>query len=248
MTEISEQIPTLSDLVIRQKNLLDEGSLTGYLGALADQTGSGLSVIDFDKLKKPGEKAEDLLAFFVEDPGRRKHCSQVGRYAQIIGHKLGVRNTELLLSTGTLHDIGNYPNVEKKAPWHIWKGVIILQSLGLKQEAEMLAGMSPLAEGLEYYYQLNGGGNNWQNDFPYIHHPETLEQKILTLADHMVTPKGELVTLGVRLADIRSRYKSGDPVRDIVDMAWPNVLESQKAILSGLNLSEEKLINKLQTA
>ena len=185
------------------------------------------------------------MNFFVEEEGRRSHCLLVGKCAQKIGQWSGV-DKELLLRTGTLHDIGNYPYVEKKAPWHIWKGVIILESLGFKQEAQVLAGMSPLAEGLEYYYQHYRPEGNWKEDFPYIHYPATLAQKILTLADHIVTPKGKIVTLEDRLHDIRSRYQAGDPVRDIVDMAWPNVIKSQKAVLSKLNLSEEELISRLQ--
>lgn len=246
MTEISAQIPTLSDLAIRQKGLLDQELLTGYLGALSYKTERGVSVVDFERLKKPDEKIEDLLEFFVKDPERREHCLMIGKCARTIGKWLGVENPELLFNTGTLHDIGNYPKVEKKAPWHIWKGVIILESLGLKQEAGVLAGMSPLAEGLEYYYQQYRPEGDWQKDFPYIHYPETLEQKILTLADHMVKPDGEIVILAARRADIHNRYPAGNAVREIVDMAWPNVLKSQQAVLSGLNLSEIQLINKLQ--
>lgn len=243
---IDRQIPTMSDLAMRQKELLGEGLLKAYLKASSYRTKSGLSVVDFDKLKKPGEKIADLLGFFVDNSERRKHCLMIGNCAKKIGEWLEVENTELLFNAGTLHDVGNYPDGGKKAPWHIWKGVIILESLGFKQEAEILAGMSPLAEGLEYYYQHYRPEGDWQKDFPYIHCPETLEQKILTLVDHMVTPKGEIVPLQARLTDIRRRYSESDPVRDIVDMAWPHVLQAQEVVLHKLNLSEDQLINRLE--
>lgn len=178
------EIPKFQDLIIPQKMKVKIDQIKG--------------IID----KAQPDWSARILVSLVDERKRIVHSAIVGYGCQEIAKIINGRSEvtvdeELIFHSGMLHDVGQYGQTLGRTPWHELKGAVILKSLGLDKEAEIVSRHATPIEGLT---------TEGKNAPSWLTLPQTIEDKILTIVDFLVLQGGKVVSLNERLADIYQRF------------------------------------------
>lgn len=164
--------------------------------------------------------AEQLLA--DELPRRWRHCGGVAARAEsIVGIVPRVR--ELLVSAAWLHDVG-YASPLVETGFHPIDGARHLRGLDIDDRVVNLVAHHSCAR---VEADLRGLNGLLHHEFP---RDTSLPHDELCFCDQTTSPDGAVVDVTERLAEIRLRYEDGHVVRQFVDLAETDLVETVRRV------------------
>jgi hypothetical protein len=176
------------------------------------------------------QKAPDLAADRLGDLGSRwAHVQSVGRLAQSLAVH-GLVSSEVL-AAAWLHDLGYAPSVAQTG-FHPLDGARFLQAQGISPGVVALVAHHTGA----MFEAEERGLADALNALPV---PDAADLDALTLIDLVIGPAGDLTTPVSRIAEILTRYESGDPVHRAVTRSRTSLLASAQRARARLGLSDE---------
>lgn len=176
-------------------------------------------------------KAEGLAREWVSAMDQRwAHLSAVGRLAQTTSAQASGLSSAVV-EAAWVHDIG-YADGLVETGMHAIDGARALQRFGAPEGVVALVAHHTGA----VFEAAERGLAGPLAELPV---PNSSDLDALTLLDLVVGPTGALTTPEDRVAEILSRYGSGDPVRRAVTRSGPGLLASAARARSWLGLPDE---------
>lgn len=159
---------------------------------------------------------------------RWTHVRAVGRSTEELCRNHGL--AEDLAAAAWLHDIGYGPRI-RRTGFHPLDGARFLRGIG---SSELVVSLVAYHSGALFEAEERGLSGELRE---FAAPPEYLLD-VLVLVDMTTSPRGERVSLDVRLAEILSRYAATDPVFRAITRSSPALRESADRAASRLGLAD----------
>jgi HD superfamily phosphodiesterase len=166
--------------------------------------------------------AEDHARRLLSPLGRRwNHAKAVGTVARKIGRHLTPGDSEVLVATAYLHDIGYAPGLAATG-FHQLDGARHLRRLG----RERLAGLVAHHTRARHEARLR----SLESTLADFADEDNLLSAALAYCDLTTGPSGERMTPERRLVDVEERYGAASPVTRGLRAAWPELMEAVERV------------------
>ncbi len=164
----------------------------------------------------PKRDLPDARLPILLDGTRLDHSLAAGKTARAVAaaHAFDAGDAELLVSAALLHDIGYAADLAVTG-FHPLDGAVWLAGRGEQRLAALVAHHTSADEEAELR-----GLTAELSRFPA---DTTCLRDALDFCDLHTAPDGSPTTFAARVAGIRSRYPSGDPVHEAIDSAEPRL-------------------------
>lgn len=177
------------------------------------------------------ELAERELA--AELPTRWGHVRAVAAKGELVAEALGI-DRELLVSAAWLHDIGYSPNAARTG-FHPLDGARFLRARSVDEAVVRLVAHHSCAT---IEAEERGLDDELRAEFP---HEDSDLANALWYCDMTTGPNGEGMSVGERLAEIRSRYGAEHVVTRFIDRAEADIRAAVERTEEWLRAVEVKI-------